>query len=413
MSEERGRGAYADVWKRVAIIAAAFALLGVASFGVSYVQRMSTADRGHLEVAGDVRADTYTVRAPAVALPTPDFTVGIPSATATKPTMRTTTGASSGQPVVSGRLAEVYVTEGDVVTAGAPVARLDTAMLELGVAQAKTAAAKTRADVKVLGETLDTLGSNQADLASARRDLKDALAKAKAQRAELAAQLKQLQSMPTPPPGSVPPSGSVPPPGTPRPNPAALIAKLKAALVQIDAAIAKMESGLATIASGWIKLADAKAQVENGRELMTLVADGRDVAIDAAVAKLDTAVITAPVDGLVLFARRAGGIAMVNAPIARIRPDSAALVDTYLTADQLARVSIGDTAEITYDSGAGVVLTGRVTAIADSSAFPPTTFPTEIVHMTRTTRVTITLDEGARPPAGTPVDITIRTGSRA
>ena len=406
MSEERARGAYADIWKRVAIIAAAFALLGAASYGVSYVQRMSAADRGYLEVAGDVRAEVYTVRAPAIVLPTPDYTVGIRVTATTKPTARATGNTASGQTVVSGRLAEVYVTEGDVVTAGAPIAKLDTAMFELGVSQATTAAAKARADVKVLGETLDTLGSNQADLASARRDLRDALAKAKVQRAELATQLKQLESMPTPPSGSVPPSG------TPMPNPAALIAKLKAALAQIDAGIAKMEAGLATIASGSVKLADAKAQVENGRELMTLVANGRDVAVDVAVAKLGSAVITAPVDGLVLFARRASGIAMVNAPVARIRPDSAALVDTYLTAEQLARVSIGDTAEITYDSGKGVVLKGRVTGIANSSAFPPTTFPTEIVHMTRTTRVTITLDEGARPPAGTPVDITIRTDSR-
>lgn len=407
MSAERATGATTDVRKRLFILAVALVLLGAASYGVSYVQRMSTANRGSLEVAGDVRAETFTVRAPAIALPIPDYTVRIPSTTAPKAATRTSaTGSASGQPTVSGRLAEVYVTEGDRVTAGTPLAKLDTAMLVLGVEQAKTAAAKARADIAVLGDTLDTLGSSQADLAAARRDLRNALAKAKAQRADLSAQLKQLESMPTPPPGSVPPTGA------PMPNPAALIAKLKAALAGIDAGIAKMESGLRTMASGAMKLADAKTQVRNGRDLMTLVADGRDLAVDIAGARRDAAVITAPVDGLVLFARRAGDIAMVNAPLVRIRPDGPALVDTYLTADQLARVSIGESAEVAYDSSAGTVLAGRVTGIADFSAFPPTAFPTDIVHMTRTTRVTITLDDGARPPAGTPVDITIRTDSR-
>ena len=103
---------------------------------------------------------------------------------------------------------------------------------------------------------------------------------------------------------------------------------------------------------------------------------------------------------------------MMNAPLFRIAPDTPALIDTYLTAEQLTFVRVGDPAEVSYDSAAGIVLTGSVTGIGEDSAFPPTTFPTEIVHMTRTTRVTVTLESGARPPAGTPVDLTIRTDSR-
>ncbi|KAF0209456.1 MAG: HlyD family efflux transporter periplasmic adaptor subunit [Actinomycetota bacterium] len=407
MSEERTTGVAADVRKRLTIVAVGLVLLGVASYAVSYFQRQGSLDRAFLEVAGNVRAETYTVRAPALTLPTPDYTVGIPSTAAPKAPKRTSAAVgSSGQPVVSGRLTAVYVTEGDRIVAGAPLAKLETTMLDLGVQQALTAATKARADVAVLGDTLNTLGSTQADLAKAKRDLQSALAKAKVQRADLAAQLAQLQSMPTPPPGSVPPSG------TPMPNRAALIARLKSALTGIDAGIAKMSSGLRTMASGSAKLADAKTTVRNGRDLLTVVADGRDVAVDIARARLNAAVITSPVGGLVIFARRTGDVAMMNAPLVKIRPDSPALVDTYLTAEQLAHVRTGARAEVTYDSSPGSVLTGRITSIADSSAFPPTAFPTDIVHMTRTTRVTITLDDGERPPAGTPVDITIRTDSR-
>ncbi len=419
MSDQQATTASADIRRRLTAIVLVLALLGVASLAVSYFQRQSAADRGYLTVAGDVRAQSYIVRAPALASPVIDVTVGFASSQASAASSKKASSAPSSQPVVSGRIAEVFVAEGDTVVAGQTLARLDTTLLDLGVKQAETAAAKARADVDVLAEALDTIGSSQADLAKAKRDLTAALANAKSQRADLAAQLKQLESMPmppgggsVPPTGSIPPTGSVPPTGTPMPNPAALIAQLKAGLAQIDAGIAKMESGLRTIASGSAKLADAKTQAANGRELLGIVADTRDIATALAKARRDSAVITAPVDGLVTFARRAGGVAMVNAPLFHIAPDTATLVDTYLTGDQLALVRLGDPAEVSYDSGGDAVLSGSVSTIGEDSAFPPTAFPTEVVHMTRTTRVTITLRSGAKPPAGTPVDITIRTDSR-
>jgi multidrug resistance efflux pump len=400
VSEARTKGAYTDIWKRVAIIATAFALLGAVSYAVSYFQHQSTLDKGYLEVAANVRAQTYTVRAPAIIAPTIDATVGFAKATTTTAKKPDT----ASRTVLTNLITEVFVAEGDTVVAGQELARFDSALLDLAVKQAETAAAKSRTDIDVLADALGTISSNQADIAKAKRDLLASLAEAKTQRADLAAQLKQLESMPTPPPGSVLPTGT--------PNPAELIPQLKAGLAQIDAGIAKMESGLRTMASGSTKLSDAKTQATNGRELLVLVADARDVATELAKARRDSAVITAPVDGLVTFARRAGSTAMVNAPLFRISPDTATLIDTYLTAAQLARVSVGDAAEVTYDSGADLVMHGRVTGIGITSAFPPTTFSTDVVHMTRTTRVTITLEGGAKPPAGTPVDLTIRTDSR-
>jgi len=414
VSETRVSGAYADVWKRVAIIATVLALLGAASVAVSYFQRQNNADRGYLTLTGDVRAQSYVVRAPVLVSPTIDVTVGFTSSTSLTTTTKKTTSTSSHQASVSGRIAEVFVAEGDTVVAGQKLARLDTTLLDLNVKQAETAAVKAHSDVDVLAAALGTIGSSQSDLAKTKRDTTAALAKAKTQRADLAAQLKQLESMPVPPSGSsMPPTGSVSPTGTSTTNPAALIPQLKAGLAKLDAGIAKMESGLSTMASGSTKLTDAKTQATNGQELLGIVADMRDTATVIAQTQRDSATITAPVNGLVTFARRAGSVAMMNAPLFRIAPDTPALIDTYLTTEQLARVLVGDPVEASYDSAAGVVLTGTVTSIGADSTFPPTSFSTDIVHMTRTTRVTITLENGAQPPAGTPVDLTIRTDSRS
>jgi multidrug resistance efflux pump len=101
---------------------------------------------------------------------------------------------------------------------------------------------------------------------------------------------------------------------------------------------------------------------------------------------------------------------MVGAPLFRIRPDQQALVDTYLTGDQLTKVRLGTLADITYDSGDGAVLHGRLHLIDDQALYPPTSFPTNVVHMTDTVKLTFQLDSGANPPPqGTPVDIAIHT----
>jgi multidrug resistance efflux pump len=102
---------------------------------------------------------------------------------------------------------------------------------------------------------------------------------------------------------------------------------------------------------------------------------------------------------------------MVGAPLVSVQYDGPRLVDTYLTPDQIPLISIGSPADITYDSGKGLVLHGKVSVIGSTYEYPPTSFPTNVVHMTRTTKVTITLDSGSRVPPGTPVDVSIHENS--
>ena len=142
---------------------------------------------------------------------------------------------------------------------------------------------------------------------------------------------------------------------------------------------------------------------------MELLAEGRDIAVGAAEARRAQATLRSPVSGVVVETRLPGTVAMVNAPIVRVRPDGPTLVDTYVTGAQLAGVSVGTAAQVDYDSNAAGPLPGRVSRIGEAAEFPPAPFPTGIVHMTRAVRVTIALDDGGWAPPGTPVDVTILT----
>jgi X-X-X-Leu-X-X-Gly heptad repeat protein len=371
-----------------------------------------------LLLAGDVRSDVRDVTAPAITFPVADYTVGVPTsqtAGASGPPAKPTRGAAPATPartpVVAGLLTHVYASEGQRVATGQPIAQLDTRMLDLGVDQARTAARKARADVAVMSHNLDTLASNRAKLTSARAQLLTAQAKLLAGRAKLVAQIKLLEALIAklpaggPPPG-VPPTATPVPPG---PNPRVVLAQLKAALAKLDAGLAKMNAGFAQIAKGAATLADLRTQLRAARDLLRILADSKRVAVDLARVQRAQATVRAPVSGVVTFARRAGTVAMVGAPIVRIAADGPIRVDTYLTPEQLTLVRIGTRASIAYDSAPGRTFPGTVTDIADVSEFPPTSFPTNVVHMTRTVKATITLDPGGEAPAGTPVDVAIRT----
>jgi len=295
----------------------------------------------------------------------------------------------------------VYVSPGDHVKAGQPLAQLETTALQLGLQQAQTASAKAHADVPVISDNLATLSTAAGKLLTAKGQLSTAKAKLLAGRAQLVAQLALLEQMAAHlPPGPLPPG---------QPNPAVLIPQLKAALAQLDAGQAQLSAAAGKLATASSQLSTAKQQLSNARELLRILADAQDIGVALAQLRLSQATIVSPVDGVVIEARQAGEIAMVNAPIVRIRPDGAREVDTYLTSDQLAQVKVGTPVEVTYDSAPGVIVRGSVARMAGFSVVPPTSFPTDIVHMTRATRVTVSLEGSSTVPYGTPVDVTIRT----
>ena len=450
--------------RNITVVAVVLALLVA---GVWWSQSSKAAPAGHLIVAGDVRPEIRTVSAPAISYPTPDYTIGIPKpvGTAGSQTASQQHGSTSappkstGAPVVAGMLNRVYVREGDRVRAGDVVAQFDTKMLDLGVSQAKHAEIKAHKDVAVMGHNIDKLitASNKlitarGKLATGAKKLKTAksaltkaratllkarrqvltqrakLLKAKAQEPQLKAALAQLeQAAAHMPPGPqldaikkkiAQISGLL----------AAIdpgLAAISAGLQKIDAGLVKVKAGFAAVKKGQLQLAKAKVQIANGasqiatakrqlrnaKDVLKIVAQGQSIGVLLAETKRDAATVLSPVDGVVTFARRSGTVAMVGAPLVRIHTDGPQRVDTYLTADEVAQVGLGSDAEITYDSGQRTVVHGVISEMGSSYAFPPTSFPTQVVHMTRALKVTIELAEGSTAPPGTPVDVSIHTNA--
>jgi multidrug resistance efflux pump len=393
------------------------ALVVSAVAGLVWVNYSQRPIPGKLALSGNVRNTISTVQAPAIAYPAVDVAVGIPKPASTTVSAPRRTGGqpmASQMPTVSGVLDAVLVRQGDTVATGQPVAQLNTAMLDLGVAQARATAKSSRTQVAVLGKGLQTIADNQAKLSEARaqlataeKKLADAKAKIKTGKNQLKMGIAQIQAIidGPHPPGPWPPAAL-----------AQKLAQLKSTLAKLEvgekkliAAQGQLATGKSQLATGASALRDAKTQAGNARELLGLVAKGQDILVDIAEYRRSQATLLSPVSGTITEARESGSVAMVGAPVVRVRPVGRTEIDTYLTAAQLGLVRVGSRAEVDFDSNTAGPLQGVVSRIADSAAYPPTSFPTGIVHMTKAVRVTISLDEGDWAPPGTPVDVLIDT----
>jgi multidrug resistance efflux pump len=338
---------------------------------------------GRLSVSATVRSDVVTLVAPSLA--------------------STRTAALSGQPAIAGSIASVEVSEGAHVTTGQIVARFDDRALVLQADVARAGARLAKANIGVADANLDTLASNAATLADARKKLDAALATLRASRADVARNLAAAEDAVA----HMPP---VLPPGVP--DPRVLVAKLKAALAQIDAGLAKAIAARAKLNAGSAKLSTARSQFRGLRRVLVLAADAAGVGIEVADARRALAVLRAPCAGVVAQVVEAGTVAFAGQPVARITPDGPVVLDTYLDAGEFSLVHLGAEATAGSDSSGTRVYTGRVTAMAPSFGYPPTSLATPLVHMTRAIKVSVTLDDPAAPlPPGTPADLTISTRS--
>jgi multidrug efflux pump subunit AcrA (membrane-fusion protein) len=420
------------VSRRTLAVTAVMVVLALVAVGV-WESLSSRVAPGTIALAGDVQADVRTVQAPAITYPSPDFSVGFPKPPGAPksggaPSASRSQPKASQQPTISGSIDAVYVRQGDRVNAGQKIVRLDTKVLELGVKQAQYAADKAHADVAVVGKSLDTVQTNQDKLVTARGQLATAqqqlatagqqLATAQSQalagRAQVVAGIAAVEAIINGPhpPGPWPPAELT-----------AKLAQLKTTLAGIDAGLAQLPAAQALLATGKAQLAtgkaqlatgaqalrDAKKQLQRAQAVLTQVAKGQDILVDLAKYRVRQATLYAPVSGIVTDARTAGTVAMVGAPLVRIMPDEHTKIVSYLAPQELTAVVVGSKAKVDFDSNTRGPLAGHVTEIALKAQFPPTRFPTSIVHMTNTVRVTVTLDNGAWAPPGTPVDLTIAT----
>ena len=364
-----------------------FAALVVVGLAAGLVVRIffSGPPPGRILVAGDVRSVIRTVSAPSISYPTVTFSVK-----------------------VLNNSIDTIISNQDKISTGWSKLATGKAKLDTGKQQLATAKA--------------TLLKAKAGLLASQSQLLDA----KKNRAQLEAQLAaKKQQAATYPPGAVPPKllGEIAglekllasiDPG---------LAKISAGLAQVNAGLAKVATGAAALQTGSAALSTAagklatasdalrtaKKQVVNARNVTKIIAQNADVPVELAKAKRDLATIVSPVSGWVTQAATNGQVVIVGAPVVRIQQVAPALVDTFVTPEQLAQIHVGSPADVTSDSDGRRVLHASVAIIGADAQYPPTSFPTDVVHMTRTVNLTLRLDSGEAPPPGTPVDISIQT----
>lgn len=385
-------------------------------------------------LSGRVVDDLTVVQAPSLPVPPVDLNsgfagaqpIGASSTRSGQTTIQAITGLGSAARIVS-----VNVEPGDEVRAGQAVATFDAAALDASLDAARAAHASARAQLPVLDEALDKVDSGKATLASTRAQITDAIAKLTttraqlvAKRAQVAALLAKLQQMGGAlPPGGVPtmPPGGTPPTGTPPPvppNPAQLraaLAQLDAGIAKIDAGLAKARSGLGTLSSARAKLSDARAQLLDVRELARIAADASSIGVAVATYQRSLAVVRAPVSGRVVSAVRAGEVLAPGASVVRIREAGPARVSLWLTPEQARALeqrlaSSGQPVRVTVSGDwAPDEAQATVTRIGVRAEYPPTSFATREVHLTRAipVEVTVVADDDYPLPPGAPVDVRI------
>lgn len=243
---------------------------------------------------------------------------------------------------VEGRVAEMRVSEGASVTAGAPLARLDTRRLTLArdVARAHVAAQRSELDKLIAGARPEEIQKLQADLEAARAEATNA--KRRAQRAKELAGRK-------------------------------LASPQEYDDAQTSAEAAEAHAGAAQAA---LDLALAGARTED-----IASAKARLAALEADLARaqvnLDDAVLAAPAPAIVQSRiLEPGDIASPSRPVLTLALTEPLWARVYLAELDLGRVQQGQPAVVYTDSFPGQGYEGWVGYVSPSAEFTPKTVQT-------------------------------------
>ncbi|RJQ52547.1 MAG: HlyD family efflux transporter periplasmic adaptor subunit [Actinobacteria bacterium] len=368
-------------------------------------------------VAVTARVDA---RVEATALAAGSGSTRIPSQIATNPITPT------------GIVTRLFVTEGETVKAGAPLAKIDDRLLRLALKRNRAVLSQARANVLVVEKNIAELEQKQRELDQARdqiadgkeqldegrAQLNDGLAQISQGERELAAQKAQLSEMKAPPLPPMPPAPSPPTSGTPvpaptppkipkLPNPAELKARLAAAeaelargRAQLEAGFAALETAAAKLEAAEAKLDDAQEQIDKGRrrlaaahKLARVNVSLARTAVAAGATELKKALVRAPAAGVVVgVTAQAGELAFSNQPLVTIsRPGSARLL-LYLPPDEVRMVRRGQEADVSIDTFSNRSFPGRVDLIGSTVEFAPSNTATERMYFSDVQAVTLLVD---------------------
>lgn len=424
------------------------------------------ADTGYTVIA-KVVDDSAEVQAPALPMPKVNLDAGFSTTSASlgRPTANlspVTTSLGLGSLV---RVLRTDVTVGDRVVAGEPLLVFDDAALKLDIRSAEADADVARRQIAILDTSIQETYDKEADLDEAKVKAQDAIAKLTRLRGQLTVKLAQARATARTLPGKLrqvttglaqveaglaqlQPAlaqakaalAALPPEAPPEQRAqleatvqaltkqvktltttkATLVAaraqlvtaiatlkvaipKLVRALGTIATGLAKAHNGLRKIASGKAKLADARTQLRGLRSVARVAADAAKTGVAISQTARGRAVVTAPVDGVVVSMPDVGTLLAPGATAAVVRPTARRLT-TWLSPGQLVRSCVGDRVSVTGD-WMSAPLAGTLARVGDRADYPPTSFPTDEVHLTRAVPVDLVLDTDTDLPVGVPLEV--------
>jgi HlyD family secretion protein len=275
---------------------------------------------------------------------------------------------------VGGRIARLDVDEGDVVQTGQRVASLDENDYQLALRNATAQRDAAQAALAMLqsGTRIQELRVAEAQLAKAQADLD--YARLEYQRV------------------------------------AELIPKRLAAQERLDQVRLQQEVAQAGIEQARQQLAllrEGPRQEERDRAAAELRA--RQAAVEMAQRQLEYAQLHSPVAGVVsVRLAETGEVVSVGKTVLRVAELNRPWVRAYLNETDLARVRLGQPAEVRVDGLPGQVLNGRLAFIAPEAEFTPKTVETRALRVDLVYRVKVEVDNPAGLlKLGMPADVTL------
>ena len=276
---------------------------------------------------------------------------------------------------VPGRVLEISAQEGDAVSGGQELARLDTEELDAAraAATAQLAAAEARLAELRRGARPEEISQAEAALRAARRRREDASLEARRAQNLFEGGAVSQQSL----------------------------EKAVTALEVAEAALDQAVQTLALVREG------PRVETINAQEAVVQQARANVTRADATLAN---AVIRAPFPGRVTVRHRERGETVSpGAPVLTLLDPEDRWVRIYVREDQIGAVQIGMSARITSDTYPGKEYDGQVTFIGSQAEFTPRNVQTteERIKLVYPVKVRITGDPGFELKPGIPADVTL------
>jgi HlyD family secretion protein len=290
-------------------------------------------------------------------------------------------------PEVGGRILELAIQEGDRVSRGALIARLDSRDADLALKRAEAERAQAEAQLRLLqaGSRPEDIRQAEAQAAAAAADVAAAQADLSAAETDLQRFERLLQSS----------SGS-----QKQRDDAATHRNV--ARDRLAAVRARETAAGATVAR--LKAGSRREEIDAAR--------ARVAAVDAQIATLEKskadATLTAPIDGIVTERLlELGEMAAPRAPIVVVTDLDHAWAEVFVDEPMIPRIKLGQAATVFNDAG-GPGLPGKVSYVASKAEFTPRNVQTADDRSKLVFRVRIAVDnkQGILKP-GMPVEAEI------